>query len=211
MIHANHRREVSDLLARSADAQQEAEALIARTRALTPTGSGVRSGRLLRRCYLATPLAVRWAAQAITRVAGALPATRAQSVQLAVSEAMTNAVIHAYRGAPGPVHLTAGLAGDELIVIVADDGAGPPSAPDQPNGGAGWPLIAAATDHLSISQRPNGGTLVMMRWSLTTRAARETTRTPLPPSDTLSPPTFDTTPQIDGGSERPAPKMSERA
>ena len=46
------------------------------------------------------------------------------AVRLASSEAVTNAVLHAYRDEPGKVYITAALVSDELWIVVSDDGGG---------------------------------------------------------------------------------------
>ena len=46
------------------------------------------------------------------------------AVGLAVTEALTNAVRHAYPGSPGPVTLTVKQSADQLVVIVTDEGIG---------------------------------------------------------------------------------------
>lgn len=64
--------------------------------------------------------------------AGGYPALLA-SVELAAAEALNNVVMHAYRdGAPGDVHLHAGLDAEELVVAVTDDGVGMVSRDDSP-------------------------------------------------------------------------------
>lgn len=97
------------------------------------------------------------------------------SVKLAVSEAVTNAVLHAYRGRSGKVHVTAALAGTELWVLVADDGDGLQPEPDRPGLGLGLGLISQVCDEMSIVARSGGGTEVRTRFQLTAehdRAAR---------------------------------------
>jgi anti-sigma regulatory factor (Ser/Thr protein kinase) len=44
------------------------------------------------------------------------------SVSLAVTEAITNVVRHAYPQADGPVTLSAEASGDELVVVIQDEG-----------------------------------------------------------------------------------------
>jgi anti-sigma regulatory factor (Ser/Thr protein kinase) len=46
------------------------------------------------------------------------------AVGLAVTEAVTNAVLHAYPGSAGSVAVTADASLQELVVVVADEGAG---------------------------------------------------------------------------------------
>jgi serine/threonine-protein kinase RsbW len=95
------------------------------------------------------------------------PTERAGAVRRAVSEAVTNAVVHAYDGRVGLIHLTAAVTDDELIVLVADDGRGLSGAAPGAGGGRGWAVIAEAADNYVISQRATGGCLVEMRWSCT--------------------------------------------
>jgi anti-sigma regulatory factor (Ser/Thr protein kinase) len=89
-----------------------------------------------------------------------------EAVRLASSEALTNAVLHAYRGEGGRIHITAAVVEDELWVLIADDGCGLEPAPDRPGLGLGLGLIAQLSDHLAIAPRANGGTEVRMRFSL---------------------------------------------
>lgn len=110
------------------------------------------------------PHARRWAADFATE-AGAPPET-VEAVKLAVSEAVTNAVVHAYRDEPGQVQLTAAAAGDELCVLVADEGEGHQATPRDPGLGWGLALIADSCDQFMITERSGGGTEVEMRFQL---------------------------------------------
>jgi serine/threonine-protein kinase RsbW/stage II sporulation protein AB (anti-sigma F factor) len=86
------------------------------------------------------------------------------SAKLAVSEAVTNAVMHAYVDAPQPgaVSVDATFEGDSLLVEVADDGSGMMPRLDSPGLGVGLPLIADTVDTLDIGNSPRGGTLLRM-------------------------------------------------
>jgi serine/threonine-protein kinase RsbW len=90
------------------------------------------------------------------------------AVQLATSEAMSNAVVHAYIDQPEPGNLTllAGREGDEIWVLVHDDGSGMRPRPDSPGLGVGLPLMTRTADSLKLSERPEGGTEVSMRFAL---------------------------------------------
>jgi len=85
-------------------------------------------------------------------------------VALAVSEAITNAVLHAYvDGPPGAVYVTATMvAGEGLIVCVGDDGRGMKPREDSPGMGVGLPLVATLADRVEVTRRPGGGTQVRM-------------------------------------------------
>jgi anti-sigma regulatory factor (Ser/Thr protein kinase) len=90
------------------------------------------------------------------------------ALQLATSEAMSNAVVHAFedRPEPGTITVVAGREGDELWVLVRDDGSGMRPRPDSPGLGVGLPLMTRTTDSLKFSQAPDGGTEVSMRFGL---------------------------------------------
>lgn len=89
------------------------------------------------------------------------------SVKLAVSEAVTNAVLHAYVGLrPGPVHVAAWLTDECLLVEVCDDGGGMMPRLDSPGLGVGLPFIADTADSLDISSSPRGGARLLMTFSL---------------------------------------------
>lgn len=80
-------------------------------------------------------------------------------VALAVSEAVTNAVHHAYRDTePGEVRVQVELFEDELELVVEDDGGGIRPRPDSPGLGLGLPLIATVADRLDTRTTPDGGT-----------------------------------------------------
>jgi len=92
--------------------------------------------------------------------------TDGYDVALAVSEAVANVVIHAYRdrepdAGPGCVHVTVTIHSDELLVAVADEGKGMAPRPDSPGAGLGLPIIAALADRVDIQQRPSGTRLLL--------------------------------------------------
>ena len=108
---------------------------------------------------------LRNAVVAYAAEAGAGAALR-DAVALAVSEAVSNVVRHAYRGREGAVHLTAAVVEDELWVLVADDGCGHQTPAEHPGLGWGLALIADATDEFVITERATGGTEARMRFRL---------------------------------------------
>jgi serine/threonine-protein kinase RsbW/stage II sporulation protein AB (anti-sigma F factor) len=91
-------------------------------------------------------------------------------VRLAVSEAMTNAVVHAYpTGPPGTVTVVVTVDADQalLTVVVTDDGAGLRPRSDSPGLGLGLPLITTLTRATTITDGPGGtGTRVSMTFGL---------------------------------------------
>ncbi len=85
-------------------------------------------------------------------------------VAIAVSEAVTNVVMHSYRDdpAPGWVEVSASREGSELRVVVTDEGLGYGPRPDSPGIGLGMGLIASLTDHVEIRRHAPRGTEVHM-------------------------------------------------
>ena len=83
------------------------------------------------------------------------------AVALALSEAISNVVLHAYVDdpEPGDVELFArSLPEDGLMIAVCDDGRGMTPRPDSPGLGLGLPLLAALTERFEVQSRPGGGT-----------------------------------------------------
>jgi anti-sigma regulatory factor (Ser/Thr protein kinase) len=86
------------------------------------------------------------------------------AVALAISEAVTNAVVHAYRetGA-GKVSIVAENQPDDgLVITVEDDGAGFKPRPDSPGMGLGLAVVAQLAQALEIVAARGGGTCVRM-------------------------------------------------
>lgn len=93
-------------------------------------------------------------------------------VKLAVSEAVANVVLHAYRGGTGMVHFTARAVEDELWVLVADDGCGPNVAPVRPGLGKGLLIITATSEDFTLLERAEGGTEARMRFRIPQKGKR---------------------------------------
>jgi serine/threonine-protein kinase RsbW len=92
-----------------------------------------------------------------------LPAELVEDMRLAVTEACTNVVRHAYHGRePGPIDVVIRPNGDELQLIVADQGTGIGPSPDLAGPGLGLPLIAALADHVEIEHGPSRGSRLAM-------------------------------------------------
>ena len=108
--------------------------------------------------------------QAIARFAVAAGASAAivDDVRLSVSEAVTNAVLHAYkdRDEPGPVHVTADVDGEQLFVEVSDEGGGIVPRLDSPGMGLGLPLIAQSAHTMDVHLLETGGTAIRMTFRL---------------------------------------------
>lgn len=117
----------------------------------------------------ARPASVTEARHRVDEYARSLGMDHAADVALAVSEAVSNAVAHAYRmREPGTIELRAELLVPEtLLVVVADDGDGMMPNPRSTGIGLGLPLMASLCVGLEIEPSPPHGTRVSMRFPLT--------------------------------------------
>jgi serine/threonine-protein kinase RsbW len=80
-----------------------------------------------------------------------------EAVALAVSEIVTNAVVHAYDGqARGDVRVRCNADGERFIVEVADDGSGIWLRQDSPGLGHGLAMVGALAHTLEIAPGPDG-------------------------------------------------------
>lgn len=94
-------------------------------------------------------------------------------IALAVSEAATNAVLHAYRvsGTPGEIRVTATpVRGSFLDVVIADRGVGMSERLDSPGMGVGLAVMAHEADRLEVREGVDGGTEVFLRFALAARS-----------------------------------------
>ena len=109
-------------------------------------------------------------------------------VKTAVSEAVTNAILHAYEEtgeeATGKVFLRCRIDGDELHIEVEDTGRGIEDVekameplfttrPDQNRSGMGFAFMEAFMDDLDVRSEPGRGTLVCMERKLGTHSWAE--------------------------------------
>jgi len=101
--------------------------------------------------------------------AHAVPEPPLEDLRLALTEAMTNAVLHAYhRGEPGTITVSVEIEPGTVRVAVVDDGDGMRPRIDSPGLGLGMPLMSTLADDLDVSASPDGhGTAVRMRFALT--------------------------------------------
>ena len=87
------------------------------------------------------------------------------SVLLAVSEAITNSVIHGYRGgASGSVEIEAQADSGGLTVAVTDRGVGMSPNRESPGIGLGVPLMVRFANRVTFDAITGGGTRVTMRF-----------------------------------------------
>lgn len=95
-------------------------------------------------------------------------------IRCAVSEAVTNCIVHAYRDAVGKVVLDAKCYDDRTVKItIADRGVGIPdvkkameplytTCPDEDRCGMGFSIMASFSDKISVSSKPKLGTRVTL-------------------------------------------------
>jgi serine/threonine-protein kinase RsbW len=126
-------------------------------------------GETLSESFPAIPEAVADARKALTdfaRDAGA-DSDRLEAIRLAASEAVTNAVMHAYDGdQKGAVQVSASYVENELWLLVGDSGNGLRPRSNSPGLGLGLALIAQLADEFQIISRGSGGTELRLRFKL---------------------------------------------
>lgn len=95
-------------------------------------------------------------------------------IKVAVSEAVTNAIIHGYEEKGGKIRITARLEENELTVQIEDQGKGIPDVekameplfttkPEEERSGMGFSFMEAFTDELLVESKPGEGTRVTMK------------------------------------------------
>jgi anti-sigma regulatory factor (Ser/Thr protein kinase) len=98
-----------------------------------------------------------------------LPAAVVDDVRLAVTEACTNVVRHAYPDRSGTLDVVVRPEGERLEVVVADSGRGMGPSPDGRGPGLGLPLIAALADSFVIDETVSSGSRLVMSFARTRR------------------------------------------
>jgi serine/threonine-protein kinase RsbW len=105
----------------------------------------------------------RLALSGVTRLHAGVSPEVLGDLKLALTEACTNSVRHAYGEGGGLVEIVYRLYPDRLEVVVADEGEGftPDEREDEPGelseGGLGIAIIEALSDEFEITQRDEGG------------------------------------------------------
>jgi serine/threonine-protein kinase RsbW len=88
-------------------------------------------------------------------------------IKLAVTEACTNVVIHAYEdGEEGHLEVDATIDNRRLTVVIRDNGRGIVPRPDSPGLGLGLPLIATLAETLELGKDTSDNTEVRMTFRL---------------------------------------------
>lgn len=95
-------------------------------------------------------------------------------IKTAVSEAVTNCIVHGYEGGKGKIYINVNITGNTAEVIVKDYGVGIENIekameplyttkPEQERSGMGFSFMEAFMDELEVSSARNKGTTVIMR------------------------------------------------
>ena len=96
-------------------------------------------------------------------------------IRTAVSEAVTNSVVHGYRGSTGDIELTVKLLPHrEIYIRIKDKGCGISNveqameplfttAPEEERSGLGFSVMESFTDKLTVKSKVGKGTTVTMR------------------------------------------------
>ena len=95
-------------------------------------------------------------------------------IKTAVSEAVTNCIVHGYEGGKGKIYINVNITGNTAEVIVKDNGIGIENIekameplyttkPEQERSGLGFSFMEAFMDELEVSSARNKGTTVIMR------------------------------------------------
>lgn len=94
-------------------------------------------------------------------------------IKVAVSEAVTNAIIHGYENMSGDVYLECSYDNDTVYILVKDCGKGIinieeamqplyTSKPDMERSGMGFTVMESFMDTVSVESVPNEGTKIIM-------------------------------------------------
>ncbi|MEE0424576.1 MAG: anti-sigma F factor [Blautia sp.] len=95
-------------------------------------------------------------------------------LKTAVSEAVTNCIIHGYEGKIHKIHMTCRRQGQEIQIDIADEGAGIENIekameplyttrPDKDRSGMGFTFMEAFMDQVTVESEVGKGTIVHMK------------------------------------------------
>lgn len=104
-------------------------------------------------------------------------------IKTAVSEAVTNCIVHAYRNHLGTVYISANIFPDHRITVkIRDKGCGIPdipkamepmytSAPEEERAGLGFAVMQSLMDKVKVSSKEGKGTTVVLERSIRCKEA----------------------------------------
>jgi serine/threonine-protein kinase RsbW len=89
-----------------------------------------------------------------------------EDVRLAVTEACTNVVRHAYEEGEGAIDVVVRSRAETLEVVISDEGRGMGPSPDTRGPGLGLPLISALADKVELRPGGHGGSRLAMTFPM---------------------------------------------
>lgn len=113
------------------------------------------------------------------------PVDELADVKTAVSEAVTNCIVHAYRDRIGKIDMCIRiLEGEQLYIKIHDSGCGIEdirqameplytSAPEEERAGLGFAVMESFMDRLTVRSRVDGGTTVIMTKTFAKRSLND--------------------------------------
>jgi stage II sporulation protein AB (anti-sigma F factor) len=101
-------------------------------------------------------------------------------LKTAVSEAVTNAIVHGYEGKEGTIFMDAEITGQMITITIRDEGVGIPDVPkameplfttkpDEERAGMGFMFMEAFMDEVEVHSEVGSGTTVIMRKTIEER------------------------------------------
>ena len=95
-------------------------------------------------------------------------------IQTSVSEAVTNSIVHAYRGNSGEVQICSYIFGNDVTIEISDEGCGIEnislarqpfysSCPDMERSGMGFTIMEALMDSITVESTVDKGTIVTLK------------------------------------------------
>jgi serine/threonine-protein kinase RsbW len=140
--------------------------VIANESAKTFPEAGAPDRRVVRLTIPARPEYITLCRLALTGLARLRPISEelVADLKLALTEATSNSVRHAYAGSEGSVEIAYELYGDRLVIEVNDDGEGfdpaengdPGDLENLTEGGLGIAIIRSIADEFALSRGPDG-------------------------------------------------------
>ena len=119
-------------------------------------------------CARAEPGAIPEIRHAVRDFAASHAVSDTDAVALAVTEAVTNTVLHAYRdGDAGDVRVVCCIEQSRLVVVVRDYGCGMSPRTDSPGLGIGLSTIAHLANAFNVEAPEGQGTRLRMHFSRT--------------------------------------------
>jgi anti-sigma regulatory factor (Ser/Thr protein kinase) len=136
-----------------------------RTRRFAPSSGPVSDFHLTLPALPENVAVVRRVLEGVADVVG-LSDDVAENVRLAVTEACTNVVRHAYEEGEGAIDVVVKPRGGWIEIVVSDEGRGMGPSPDTAGPGLGLPLISALAERVELRPGRRGGSRLAMSFAV---------------------------------------------